>query len=347
MKPKEKATDRTGIYIALIGLIGTVIVALISAYNTQMQILLPASLTQTAQSQIMYALTPPSSLPTSTDNATLITPTTTPSIALPTATSLALNQSAQWWMSIDWNCNGTFEIYTLRTDGIDYARLTNNSVDDGDSVVSPDGKRIAFFSERDGDREIYVMNIDGTDVKRLTYSSGWDGTPSWSPDGKKLAFTSWGDGQSTIYIMNDDGTNTRMLTSSLLGDWMPNWSPDGKYITFASWKQDDVSEIFVIDVNGNNRLQLTNLNAKSFGPRWSPDGKKIAFYSNAEGYDQVYVMNQDGSAIKKLTQGSPYHNAWSPDSQMIVFTRINSGVYIMNRDGSDIRLIRMMQSLCQ
>lgn len=346
MKPKEKATDRTGIYIALIGLIGTVVVAFISAYNTQMQILLPASLTQTAQSQIMYTLTPLPSLPASTDNATLITPTMTPSIALPTATSLALIQSEQWWMSVDWDCNATFEIYALRTDG-DYARLTNNSVDDGDSVVSPDGKRIAFFSERDGDREIYVMNIDGTNVKRLTYSPDWDGLPSWSPDGKKLAFTSWSDGQAIIYIMNDDGTNVWMLTSSSLGDWMPNWSPDGKYITFASWKKGDVSEIFVVDVDGNNRLQLTDLNAKSFGPKWSPDGKQITFYSNAEGNDQVYVMNQDGSAIKNLTQGAPYHNAWSPDSQMIVFIRANSGIYIMNRDGSNIRLIRNKQSVCQ
>jgi TolB protein len=341
MKPKEKSIDRTGIYIALIGLIGTVIVSLISAYNTQIQILLPVSLTQTAQTQITYT-------PTFSGNTIFISPTTTPSIELPTATQVEMPTSSEWLVTVDHSCNGTYEIYTLNIDTASYERITNNLVDDGDSVLSPDGKRIAFFSERDGDREIYVMNIDGSDIKRLTYSFDWDGLPSWSPDGKKLAFTSWRDGLETIYIMNDDGTNLQMLTSSLLGDWMPSWSPDGKHITFASWIKEDVSEIFVVDADGDNRLQLTKLNAKSFGPKWSPDGKKITFYSDVGGvYDQVYLMNQNGSEIRKLTVGSPYHNAWSADSQMIVLYRINFGIYVMDINNLDFRLIRMMQSVCQ
>jgi TolB protein len=253
--------------------------------------------------------------------------------------------SQSWWITLESDCTGNSEIYIVRADGTGFQRLTDNSAADGDSVVSPDGKRIAFFSERDGDREIYTMNIDGTNVRRLTNILEWDGLPAWSPSGQEIAFTSWRAGTTAIYVMNDDGSNVRQLTS-ISFDWMPTWSPDGKQIAFASYVKEEISEIFVIDVDGSNRRQLTHLNLGSFYPEWTPDGNRIIFASrDNQGVDQIFIMNQNGDDIEMLTSGSGgtgfVRSPWSPDGQQIAIVQ-GGNVYIMNADGSNVRLIKEM-----
>ena len=78
---------------------------------------------------------------------------------------------------------------------------------------SPDGRRIAFVSTRDGDPEVYVMNADGSSVKRLTRAAGEEFLVSWSPDGRKLAFQR---DRSTprwaFFVMNADGTGVRKVS---------------------------------------------------------------------------------------------------------------------------------------
>jgi len=77
----------------------------------------------------------------------------------------------------------------MNPDGTDQTRLTFNTAnDDTNPVWSPDGSKIAFASNRDGNFEIYVMNADGTEQTRLTTDPGWKTNPAWSPDGKKLPF---------------------------------------------------------------------------------------------------------------------------------------------------------------
>ena len=73
-------------------------------------------------------------------------------------------------------------------------------------AYSPDGLKLVFSNNTDGDYEIYVMNADGTGVRQLTHNSSNDQQPSWSPDGKQIAFTSNRDGDFDIYVMNADGT---------------------------------------------------------------------------------------------------------------------------------------------
>ena len=98
---------------------------------------------------------------------------------------------------------------------------------------SPDGRKLAFVSRRDGNSEIYVMNADGSGQENLTQQPASDSHPSWSPDGRKLAFVSRRDGNSEIYVMNADGSGLRNVTRTPSNDLDPAWSPDGGAIAFV------------------------------------------------------------------------------------------------------------------
>ena len=102
--------------------------------------------------------------------------------------------------------------YTLYADGERQTRLTDHGGSDTPPSWSPDGSRLVFVSDRDGNSEIYVMDVDGQNQTRLTDSDGWDVSPSWSPDGSRLAFVSDRDGNSEIYVMDADGQNQTRLT---------------------------------------------------------------------------------------------------------------------------------------
>ena len=113
-------------------------------------------------------------------------------------------------------------------------RLTNNPADDYLPVWSPDGKKIAFTSYRDGNTEIYTMNPDGGDLQNLTQNSAFDEFPEWSPDGKKIAFRSKRQrGINKIYVMDADGGNVRRITD--IQGKRVTWSPDGKHLVYNRW----------------------------------------------------------------------------------------------------------------
>jgi len=98
----------------------------------------------------------------------------------------------------------------MSPDGSDAMRLTTNSAGDFGPSWSPDGSKIAFWSDRDGNSEIYVMNADGSEQTRLTDNSASDQEPAWSPDGRRIAFVSSRDGFTAI---SAGGTHTCAVTA--------------------------------------------------------------------------------------------------------------------------------------
>jgi Tol biopolymer transport system component len=113
----------------------------------------------------------------------------------------------------------------MNADGTNVARLTNHAAFDQQPAWSPDGSKIAFVSQRDGNSEIYVMHADGSNQTRLTDD---DANPAWSPDGRKIAFASnRGENDNwDIYVMPADGSDgdnpTRLTTDSAI-DGDPAW----------------------------------------------------------------------------------------------------------------------------
>ena len=141
--------------------------------------------------------------------------------------------------------DGNWEIYVMDVNGENPRNLTNDPHDDRDPSWSPDGKRIVFFSNRDGHvmdgrptSEIYVMDADGSNPQRLTKNRVHDRFPSWSPDGERIVFVSDRDGNWEIYVMDADGGNQQNLTNNPHSDISPAWfnssfsiSPFGKKFT--------------------------------------------------------------------------------------------------------------------
>jgi len=234
-----------------------------------------------------------------------------------------------------------WQIWVMGADGSLPTALTADEGENTSPVWAPEGKRLAFVSDRDGNKEIYVMNIDGTGVRNLTNDPADDWTPAWSPDGTEIAFSSMRDGNWEIYVMWADGTYPMRLTNDAEADIAPAWSPDGKWIAFAS-KRDGDWDIYVMDRSGQNVKQLTNARGSDLSPAWSPDGRYIAFESNRDGNAEIYIMLANGDQQQNLTRApgaNDHWPAWSPDGTRIAFCSNRDGewgIYVMRMDGSDV-----------
>jgi WD40 repeat protein len=114
---------------------------------------------------------------------------------------------------------------------------------------SPDGRSIAFGSNRDGDFEIYVMAADSSEIRRLTESPGRDMRPSWSPDGRRLAFTSVRDGNQEIYVIHADGTGLVRVTNHPEQDDFSCWHPDGSRLAIVGERAGKF-DLYLVDVEG-------------------------------------------------------------------------------------------------
>jgi Tol biopolymer transport system component len=145
-----------------------------------------------------------------------------------------------------------------------------------EGTYSPDGRKVAFESDRSGPMAVWIANTDGTNPTLLFSGSGYiSGSPTWSPDGRSIAFDSRKDGNPELYVSSVDGGAARRLTNHPADDVLPYWSHDGKWIYFASNRSGSF-EIYKMPPTGGDPMQLTRKGGWS--PRESADGRFV-YYS--------------------------------------------------------------------
>jgi Tol biopolymer transport system component len=236
------------------------------------------------------------------------------------------------------------DIFAVNVDGSARNNLTNAPDSDDNAAWSPDGRKIAFRSQRDGSDEIYVMNADGSGQTNLTRSATDEELPDWSPDGTKIAFDSNNMSLTDydVYVMNPDGTGRTNLTKDAGGgDYDADWSPDGSKIAFSSDRDGD-SEVYVMNADGSGQTNLSETPGdEDYAPAWSPDGTKIAFLSSRDASHDIFLMNPDGSGQVNISNDTASDGppAWSPDGTRIAFGSDRSGdvdIFTMNPDGSGV-----------
>ena len=232
-------------------------------------------------------------------------------------------------------------------------------------AISPDGKYVAFISDRDLYRTIYLASAeDGSMIKKLVEGERLgtfetlrflNTSLSWAPDSRRLAFNAKAGGENAIYILD---THTRKISKkfvpsvSSLG--FMAWSPDGTRIAFSATKQGQ-EDLFVVNISTQEVLQLTNDLYSNRHPAWSPDSKAIAFSTDAGLYSQpeelkfgpsnlaIYQITDGESYLLNNTPTNDFTPVWSPDGALIAFISDRNGLcnlYFMElreRDGATRR----------
>ncbi len=178
---------------------------------------------------------------------------------------------------------------------------------------SPDGTRLCFMSNRDGNPEIYVANRDGSNVRRITTHPAGDVSCTWSPSGTQIAFVSDRSGAPQLYIVGADGLGlTRLSVGESYVD-RPTWSPPPyNEIAFAARTTSAGFDIKVFDFASGQVHALTFGEGTNESPAWAPNGRHLAFSSTRAGKWQIFTVGRDGKNVRQITRsGNNYQPAWS------------------------------------
>ncbi|WEK43978.1 MAG: amidohydrolase family protein [Candidatus Sphingomonas colombiensis] len=210
-------------------------------------------------------------------------------------------------------------LYVMPATGGAATPITDALYDGRQPSWSPDGKWIAFQSNRDGHYRIWLIAPDGTQAHPFSTEPYEAREPAWSPDGKWLAFTSNRDGKFDIWARNIADGSVRKLSNGLGGNSRASWSPDGTRIAYASDRM-GATGIYVADMQGRETL-AAKANVMAFGmnvpigtPTWTADGKDVLWARIAEG--KAVLMKDD----KPLIDGEdihPFRAAWLPSGELL------------------------------
>jgi len=217
----------------------------------------------------------------------------------------------------------------------EYARLFAHRF--GDDLLRHFGEKplfqskIAFISERDGNKELYMMDYDGARQTRLTFNNTIEILPSWSSDNEKILYTSYRRNSPELFLYEVFSGKTTLISSGGI-NYGADWSWNGSFFVYTSSK-DGNTEIYLREVSSGKERRLTFNSAIDTSPSLSPNDMEIAFISNRSGSPQLYIMDIEGGNVRRITFEGSYHDspAWSPDGGRIAFvSRIdnNFDIYI-------------------
>ena len=225
-----------------------------------------------------------------------------------------------------WDYDETYELYAGKPGSDKYVKLTDAKGYDAEGSYSPDGKQIAFASNRNAYSEpmteeqkkkfetdpaymmeLFIMNADGTNVRQLTDFPGYDGGPFFSPDGQRICWRRFAENGATaeIMTMKIDGTDQKTLTKMNVLSWAPFYHPSGDYLIFTTNKHGFGNfELYLVAADAKSPpVRVTDTEGFDGLASFSPDGKQLTWTSNrnAQKQSQIFIGNwNDKNARKAL-----------------------------------------------
>lgn len=207
-----------------------------------------------------------------------------------------------------WPLYESYDIFMADLDGNIVKQLTTAKGYDAEATLSPDGKKMIYTSDKEGDLELYIMDLETGAEKRITHTLGYDGGAWFSPDGTKIIW------RASRPSTSEEINEYRLLLAEHL---------------VAPTKM----EVFIADADGSNARQVTTLGQANWAPAFMPDSERVIFASNHEyprGFPfNLYTMNGDGSGLVKVSrdEGFDAFPMFRPDGKKIIFcsNRNNGG----------------------
>lgn len=221
----------------------------------------------------------------------------------------------------------TADLYLKRITGSALQQLTDDPANDVMPAFSPDGKRVAFASDRAGNWDIYLMDVAGGQPRQLTNDLNHDLSPSFSPDGQHLAYCTYGtqSGQWELVVIDVDNPNIKRFIGYGL---FPEWSPVDNRIVFQRARERGTRwfSVWTMELVNGEGVRPTEIaassNAAAIAPSWSPDGTRLTFSTVLDPDSEqqlqpvqadIWLINADGSGRTNLSNSrfANVHPVWS------------------------------------
>ncbi|MBN1305295.1 MAG: TolB family protein [Anaerolineales bacterium] len=257
----------------------------------------------------------------------LATPTSTPeptATPIPTSTPFELTGLDDLFL-LSLVENGYAHLFAYSPKGLPLTRLTSGEWNDITPSLSPDGKRLAFASNRDGSYNLYILDLQSGELRQVTNTPDYNAAPSWSPDMSWLAFETYTNDnlEIALLLLADLDQEPVRLTEDPGADYAPAWSPYGRQIAFVSSRTGD-SDIWLADLDITDEGRYINLShtpqATEDHPTWTNDSSHLAWASSSvsSAFSGIYLWEAANPSRPAHWIGTGSWPAWNADGDQIV-----------------------------
>ncbi|MFN8671889.1 MAG: hypothetical protein U0457_07385 [Candidatus Sericytochromatia bacterium] len=247
------------------------------------------------------------------------------------------------------NRDGFWEIYSMNKDGSEQLKVTQENMKNAYTFsISPDGKKIAYISDKTGSHDLWILDLETKQTTQLTDTPKIDeGSPSWSPDNRSILFHSLNEATGFYQIVKLDFPNLsnakpRVILFDDKNDlFHPIYSPDGKKILYSLSDKDNKTALYVLDLVTKTPNEIVPKEAGAYSGSWSNDSQKILYWTLDNGIFNIDVTGKNNFQIGtvKNNRGNPIY---SNDGNKIIISRGNGlpedyNVWIMDSDGKNLQ----------
>jgi Tol biopolymer transport system component len=238
--------------------------------------------------------------------------------------------------AVQYLSSGAEVVVVIALDGTSTRVLSDPAMRSGAGVPSPDGRLVAFASDRDGDWELFVVPTADGPERRLTDNDARDFFNSWAPHGSAIAYQTDREGEWSGRVLSlSNGADHRLPNDSLPATAL-RWSPDGNRLAFTAATA-DLRALYLVDADGGRLVRGFETSGSIDWLEWSPDGTRIVLAAaTSDTSASLMLFDVRAQRAEPLVE-HPSRNvapAWSPDGLQIVFAS--------DRDGDfDLYLVRV------